>query len=98
MWLRAPAFLPWPSRATGAWGAHSQQVLAIISASWEILLQLKLLTGRWEKFFYSHLKAALLKPSPAWLIELSIQSRETSRVCAFAILHPGAFGSGLNRR
>lgn len=52
----------------------------------------------WEKSFYSHLNAGLLKPSPAWLTELSIQSRETSCICAFAILHPSAFESGLNKR
>lgn len=52
----------------------------------------------WEKSFYSHPKAALLKPFPASLPVLSIQRRETSRVCAFAILHPSALESGLNKR
>lgn len=44
MRLRAAAFPLRPRGAPGARGARSPWVLAIISASWEVLLQLKLLT------------------------------------------------------
>ena len=97
MWLQAAAFLPWLSRAPGARGAQSQWVLAIISASCEILLQLKLLTVA-GRSLSTCIQTQSSWSHGAWLTELSIQSRETSRVCAFAILHPGALESGLSKR
>lgn len=59
----------------------------------EMLLHLKLLikTGR-------SLSVLNPKPSPTWLSQGSIQSRDTSCVCAFSILHPTAFASGLKKR
>lgn len=59
----------------------------------EVLLQLKLLIKPERS-----LCTLNPKPFPAWLSQGSIQSRDTSCVCAFAILHPTAFASGLNKR